>query len=109
MLAEQLQLGGRDQRIVDDFFAFHEKNPWVYAELVKLARRARSRGARKVGIGMLAEIVRWRRFMATQDFNSGFKLNNNYRAGYVRLIESQEPDLAGVFETRASVFDEVFA
>lgn len=101
LMSEQLSLTlDRKRTIQEQFEAFHADNPWVYSELVKLARRAKQRGAVKVGIGMLAEIVRWRRYMATQDFNSGFKLNNNYRSRYVRLIEEQEPDLRGLFETR---------
>jgi hypothetical protein len=86
--------------IQQQFEEFHAANPWVYDELVTLARRAKRRGANKVGIGMMVEIVRWRRFIATQDFNSGFKINNNYRSRYARLISEREPDLAGMFETR---------
>ena len=95
-----LDLGPRSKTIQQKFAEFHTANPWVYVELVKLARRAKGRGARKVGIGMLTEIVRWRRYIATQDFNSGFKINNNYRSRYVRMIEEREPDLRGLFETR---------
>jgi hypothetical protein len=86
--------------IQQQFDEFHAHNPWVYDELVILARRAHSRGAQKVGMKMLCEIVRWRRFMKTQDFNSGFKINNNYASRYARLISEREPDLAGIFETR---------
>ena len=86
--------------IQQQFHEFHEANPWVYQEMVKLARRAKARGAQKVGIGMLTEIVRWRRAIATQDWNSGFKINNSYRSRYARLIMQQEPDLDGVFDTR---------
>jgi hypothetical protein len=34
-----------------------------------------------------------------------FKLNNNYRAHYARLIMHQEPDLDGIFELRRSKAD----
>jgi hypothetical protein len=36
-----------------------------------------------------------------------FKLNNDYRAPYARLIMRREPDLDGLFETRRSIADEV--
>ena len=49
--------------------------------------------------GMLFEIVRWRRGVVTV-IGDGFRLNNNYRSRYARLIESQEPDLEGIFDTR---------
>ena len=37
---------------------------------------------------------------ATTDEHSGFKLNNNYRSRYARLIMEQEADLEGVFQIR---------
>ena len=95
-----LDFGPQSVSIQAAFEEFHSDNPWVYDELVKLARRAHSRGAEKVGIGMLVEIVRWRRYIATQDFNSGFRINNNYRSRYARMIAAREPDLRGLFDTR---------
>lgn len=81
------------------FRTFHESNPEVYRELVALTRELVALGHRRVGIGMLFEVVRWRRHFQTVDV-SGFKMNNNYRSRYARLIMEQEPDLAGVFELR---------
>lgn len=95
----QLELG-YGQTIQERFEAFHAANPFVYAELVLLARRAKARGATKIGMRMLFEIVRWRRYMATQDFSSGFKLNNSYVSRYARLICENEPDIASLIETR---------
>lgn len=87
--------------IAEAFLAFHNANPDVYAELVALARKARQRGATKLGIGMLFEVVRWRRILRTEDWGQApFKLNNNYRALYARRIMERESDLAGIFETR---------
>jgi hypothetical protein len=80
------------------FLRFHAQNPHVYDELVKLARRARRSGSSRVGIGMLFEVLRWRHTLRTG--GDDFKLNNNYRSYYARLIMLREPDLAGVFETR---------
>lgn len=80
------------------FLVFHARNPHVYRELVMLARRARSRGAGKLGIGMLFEVLRWRHVLRTG--GDEFKLNNNYRSYYARLIMLREHDLDGVFETR---------
>lgn len=80
------------------FQAFHAENPHVYAALVELARAAKEKGAAEIGIGMLWEVLRWRLFFETTDAN--FKLNNNHRSRYARLIMAQEPDLAGIFEVR---------
>lgn len=89
----------RDNPIQARFERFHADNPAVYAELVKLARRAKARGQTRLGIEMLFAIVRWRRMMATVD-PSGFKLNDHYTSRYARLIMEREPDLDGLFQTR---------
>lgn len=87
------------------FAAYHEANPQVYRELVKLARRGVERGRKRLGISQLFEVLRWNTMMTTDD-PDGFKLNNDYRAGYARLIMEREADLAGVFEMRRSRLDE---
>ena len=84
--------------IEEAFWRFHEANPHVYDELVMLVRRAQRRGVRKLGIGMLFEVLRWRHALRTG--GDEFKLNNNYRSYYSRLMMIREPGLEGIFETR---------
>jgi len=82
------------------FWTFHRDNPHVYAVLTRLAREWMAvHGQGRLGIGMLFERARWDIIMATRDV-LGFKLNNNHRAFYARLIMTQEPDLADVFALR---------
>lgn len=81
------------------FDEFHTNNPEVYVELVTLARELVERGHRKLGIGMLWEVIRWQRFLGDVG-DDHYKLNNVYRSRYSRLIMAQELDLAGVFDTR---------
>jgi hypothetical protein len=80
------------------FLRFHGENPHVYQEIVMLARRAKRRGATKIGMKMLFEVLRWRHTLATG--GDHFKLNNNYHSYYARLVMLREPDLVGIFETR---------
>lgn len=90
-----------DRTIRARFRAFHDANPHVYDELVELARDLRRRGHDRLAIGMLWEVLRWRRMMHTADPNpAGYKLNDHYRSRYARLIMFREPDLRGCFETR---------
>ncbi len=84
--------------IHDAFLAFDDANPHVYEALVQLALDLANRGHRRIGIGMLFEVLRWQTAMVTTD--SGFKLNNNYRSHYARAIMDNVPDLAGIFELR---------
>lgn len=83
----------------EKFFAFHEGHPEVYQTLVKLAREAKGKGKRKIGIGMLWEVMRWQMYLQTKD-PDGYKLNNNHRSRYARLIMEQEKGLDGLFEVR---------
>jgi hypothetical protein len=85
--------------IEERFAAFHAANPDVYDELVRLARRARARGHRRMGIELCFGALRWNRLMQTTG-ERGFKLNDHSTSRYSRLIQEQEPDLAGFFETR---------
>lgn len=80
------------------FSDFDRKNPQVYKELVELALQAKHRGRRKIGIGMLFEVLRWNRFILTTD--PDFKLNNNYRSRYARKLMAEHRELEGIFEIR---------
>lgn len=80
------------------FWQFHRANPDVYVQLVRLARQMRARGRAQYGIGSLFEVLRWHRALETE--GDPFKLNNNWRSRYARLIAAQEPDLSDFFETR---------
>ncbi|MEU5721585.1 hypothetical protein ABZ783_07160 [Micromonospora sp. NPDC047738] len=89
----------------EKFEQFHADNPAVYATLCRLAREWVDRtGRRKIGIGALTERCRWEIALATND--PEFKINNNHRAFYARLIMRDEPDLADLFELRKSMADE---
>jgi hypothetical protein len=84
--------------IDDSFEAFHKANPHVYERLVHHARVALRAGRHRGGIGMLYELVRWERYIETT--GDTWKLNNNFRSRYARLIMRQELDLVGFFDTR---------
>ncbi len=82
------------------FEAFHARHPDVYASLVTLAYQAHV-NRNRIGIGMLFEVLRWEWTIAgLPDDAEEFKLNNNYRSRYARLIMAEHPDLDGLFELR---------
>lgn len=88
------------QTIEDSFWDFHEDNPHIYDELVRLTRQLVDRGHTRVGIKMLFEVLRWQYALRTSREDGDFKLNNNYHSYYARLIMRENRDLRGVFETR---------
>jgi len=86
--------------IQEQFWVFHHDNPQVYVHLVRLAREWKQAGNRKLGIATLFEKLRWDYHLSGIKDDAGYKLNNNYRAMYARLIMEQEHDLKGIFEIR---------
>lgn len=85
--------------IQERFEAFHQLNPWVLRALEQLTADYLTRGSKRVGIGMLFEVLRWRYAIATE--GDEFRLNNSYRSRYVRLLIEQHPEWAPAFEVRA--------
>lgn len=89
-----------EHRLKESFTRFDRENPHVYASLVRLARRWRTRKGPDAtcGIGMLYEVLRWE--LGLQTIGEPIRLNNNYRAFYARKIMRSEPGLQGVFDIR---------
>lgn len=83
----------------DRFERFHSDNPQVYEALIHEGRELLARGHRKFNISLIYERVRWHVYMRTFDDQLDYKLPNNHRAYYARLIMRQEPDFEGVFNT----------
>ena len=84
----------------EKFDQFHAHNPQVFAELEKLAQVMIRKGRKKIGIGLLFEVLRWEFYMNTDDPNSEFRLNNNYRSHYARLLIERNPELTDALELR---------
>lgn len=80
------------------FWAFHKENPQVFEKLEELALQAYTHGRKKIGIGMIFEVLRWNSNMSTSGDN--YKLNNSYRSRYVRILIDKHPEYKNLFETR---------
>lgn len=94
------QPDGQSASIQAQFETFHQLNPWVLRALETLTADYLKRGARRVGIGMLFEVLRWRYVVATEGGDE-FRLNNNFRSRYVRLLIERHPEWARAFEVRS--------
>lgn len=86
------------ETIQERFLSFHSKNLWVLAALERLTQDYLDRGHTKVGIGMLTEVLRWQ--YGRQTTGDAFKLNNNHRSRYVRMMVARHPEWDDVFEQR---------
>lgn len=92
------QPSGQAETIQEQFANFHQLNPWVATALESLTADYLAAGAKRVGIGMLFEVLRWRYVRATE--GNEFHLNNNFRSRYVRLLIERHPEWSPVFEVR---------
>lgn len=90
---------GPDQRKAL-FEAFHAENPDVYLELLKMVQTARAKGARRIGLRMCWEALRWRLTFETVRPIGAPKLNDWLTPYYSRLIQKTHPELADMLETR---------
>jgi hypothetical protein len=82
----------------ESFEAFHRANPAVYAALKRMALDMRRKGVRRYGIGGLFELMRWQYALQTQ--GDEYRLNNNYRSRYARLLMDDVGELRNFFEVR---------
>lgn len=86
------------QSTSDRFRRFHNENPHVYVALIEIAREARRRGLDQWSIAGAFEVARFERKFGTTDRQ--FKMPNDFKPHYARLIMQECPDLDGFFETR---------
>lgn len=88
------------------FQEFHAANPHVYSTLVFQCKAYRNMHPdRQLGIATLWENLRWDYLMSV-DHGIDFKLNNNHKAHYSRMIMANEPSLADIFAVREMQSDE---
>lgn len=90
--------GRRKLSIAEQFMAFHRHNPQVYTALHYLAFNLVASGRKRGSINQLFEVLRYEYSLRTH--GDDYKLNNNYRSHYARLLMNNEPALRGWFETR---------
>ena len=99
---EHIRAAAEDRRrrtLEERFSTFHADNPRVYELLVRFSRQWVASGRAQCGIALIWERMRWEMMLSTTDA-SGFKLNNDYKSRYARLIMAMEPDLAEFFNIR---------
>lgn len=89
---------GRRQSLAEQFMDFHRANPHVYRALRILALNLVSTGRKRGSINQLFEVLRYEYALRTH--GDEYKLNNNWRSRYARLLMENEPVLRGWFETR---------
>lgn len=90
----------RNTTIEESFQKFHTENPWILERLVAMTEQLYRENRKRYGIGMLWEVLRWHVATGEIKTEEDFKLNNNFRSRYVRLIIKLHPQYEQMFETR---------
>jgi len=93
------------QTLCNNFYRYHEKNPRVAKWFLDAARLKQQRGER-YGIGALTEDIRWDIEKGTIK-TEGFKISNDVRACYARLVLMRDPSLCGLFALKPSGADDL--
>jgi hypothetical protein len=82
-------------RAIEGFKKFHEKNPHVYSEFKRLAHEIKATGRKKYSVDAIIHVIRWNYDIQTTGRN--FKISNNIRSIYGRLLAYQEPEFNEFF------------
>lgn len=91
--------------ITDRFLRFHRDNPTVYRQIVRFTHEARqSRRSGPLSVALIYERLRWEEYVSTT--GDPYRLSNDHRAFYGRLVMHCEPRFIDVFRTRPSVADQ---
>jgi len=83
----------------EKFEIYHRENPHILPLLVRFVNEAMESGREHYSINAIFERIRWHLDIETT--GDAFKLNNNYRSRYVRLLEKEHPEYEGFFFKRA--------
>lgn len=81
------------------FEEFHAQNPKVLELLIGRCRELKQNGYKQYAMSALWEWMRWHQTLAIST-TEPFKVSNDFRSRYARLIMDTEPDLQGFFELR---------
>lgn len=77
------------------FRTFHTENPHVYTKFKNLAFEMKKTGRKKYSAETIINVLRWHTDLVTK--GNEFKISNDYRSIYARLLVYQYPEFEGFF------------
>ena len=89
---------GYTETVLAKFKEFHLANPAVYDEFRKLAIAIKNTGRAHYSAEIIINTIRWHRDLQTT--GEVFKLNNDFKPLYARLLAYQFPEFLEFFEFR---------
>lgn len=92
-----------NQKANEKFERYHFLNPQIYNAFRYFTLKAIEKGYKRLSAEFIINIIRWEtKISATDD---DYKINNNYKAFYVRKFISDFPKYKNLFELRTSKAD----
>ena len=90
--------------LAERFEAFHAANPQVYVAMKKLTHRISASGRNEYSIAGIFEVIRFSWAIQTRSLDD-YKINNNYKPFYARLL-NRDPEVPdGFFAERSAEAD----
>lgn len=91
---------GLNQEIVRKFLGYHAQNPDIYVLFKKFSFELLEAGRKHYSAQAIVERIRWH-YAIDRSGSDDFKINNNYRPCYARLLILENPIFEGFFELRS--------
>jgi len=80
---------------IKKFQKWHNENPHVFAKFKELAFEMKKTGRSRYSAETIINVLRWHTDLATT--GDEFKISNDYRSIYARLLVCQHPEFDGFF------------
>lgn len=87
--------------VVAKFWRYHKENPHVFELFRHYSMAVKKAGRKTYGAGAIFERIRWH--LSVETSGDDFKLNNNFRSCYARLLIMEDSSFDGFFLTRTSM------
>lgn len=94
-----------EKKLTREFWRFHDANPHIFSELLRLALDLKVNGSDRYSVKALIEVLRWQKEYETA--GGAYKINNNYGPYYARLLMREDKRLDGFFHIRTAIADEI--
>lgn len=90
--------GDYDDQTLDAFDKYNLEHPDIFKRFVELACAMKIAGRKRYGAMSIIEAMRWEYDIANP--KGEFKINNNFRSLFARLLAYQDPAFEEFFEFR---------
>ena len=98
-------------RIDRKFMEFHTNNPHIMDAIIRYTRQLKSAGRKHFGMAAVFERIRWDYAVQLKrtENDKGFKISNDFRSRYARLIEQLHPEFKGFYKTKQIASDSMYS